>query len=52
MILRRVFDENMIDKTLLESGAIIMKSSRPSAEFDANIGIFGLKTPLHAYTLV
>ena len=24
---------------------------KPSAEFDANIGIFGFKTPLHAYVL-
>ena len=24
---------------------------KPSAEFDANIGIFGLKTPLHVYVL-
>ena len=28
-----------------------MKSTKvkPSAEFGGNIGIFGLKTPLHAY---
>ena len=30
-----------------------MKSTKVQtlAEFDANIGIFGLKTPLHAYVL-
>ena len=27
------------------------KITKPSAEFGGNIGIFGLKTPLHAYVL-
>ena len=29
----------------------IKMKRKPSAELDANVGIFGLKTPLHAYVL-